>query len=515
MNLTGQRTYSDDETVDVVVVGTGAGGAPLLATLAARGLTVVALEAGPNFDPQQYTPDENQAVAINWMDERLSDGETPTAFGSNNSGKGVGGATLHWGAFTPRPDPRDLALKSTTGKGEDWPIGHAEITGYIERVEQFVGVSGPADYPWDPTRQYLMPPVARNASSDMMIRGCEALGITATDGPAAVLTLDRQQEHHGLRPACANCGACHQGCRSGAKVSMDTTYLPLAVANGAEIRPDSTVHGIEQDATGRVSAVVYTRDGVEHRQRTAALVLAAGGVETPRLLLHTGLANSSGQVGRNYMAHGATQVWGRFDEEMRSHRGYPSSIITEDFLRPSDADFAGGYLIQSLGVVPLTLSTTMVRGGGLWGRSLVDAMDNYRYLSGVGINGECLPRDENRLTLSDELDEFGIPKARIAFSQGPNEQAMDEHAIRTMTSIVEAAGATSTIVLARTAHTIGTARMGTSADTAVVDPDGRSFDVPNLWIADNSVFPTSVPANPALLIMALGLRTAERMFAAA
>jgi choline dehydrogenase-like flavoprotein len=296
---------------------------------------------------------------------------------------------------------------------------------------------------------------------------------------------------------------------------MDTSYLPLAVANGAEIRPDSMVHGIEQDPSGRVRAVVYTRDGVELRQRTSALVLAAGGIETPRLLLHTGLSNSSGQVGKNYMAHGATQVWGRFDQEMRSHRGYPSSIITEDFLRPADADFAGGYLIQSLGVMPLTLSTTMVRGGHLWGRQLVDAMDGYRYLAGVGINGECLPSDDNVLTLSDETDEFGIPKARISFSQGPNEQAMEEHAIRTMTSIVEAAGATSTITLARTAHTIGTARMGTSASSAVVDPDGRSFDVPNLWIADNSVFPTSVPANPALTIMALGLRTAERMLASA
>jgi choline dehydrogenase-like flavoprotein len=241
------------------------------------------------------------------------------------------------------------------------------------------------------------------------------------------------------------------------------------------------------------------------------VVLAAGGIETPRLLLHTGLANGSDQVGRNFMAHGATQVWGRFEQEMRSHRGYPSSIISEDFVRPDDADFVGGYLIQSLGAMPLTLATTMARGGGLWGRDLVSAISGYRFLAGVGINAECLPSEGNRLVLADETDRDGMPKARISFTTGENEKAIDRHAVRTMTAIVEAAGATETFVLPRTAHTIGTCRMGTDGDEAVVDGYGQSFDVPNLWISDNSVFPSSVIANPALAIMALSLRTADRL----
>lgn len=516
MNLTDMRTYADDEIVDAVVIGTGAGGAPLLAALAARGLRVVALEAGDNTEPHEHTPDEIAAADdINWMDERLSGGETPTAFGPNNSGRGVGGSTLHWGAFAPRPSEHDLRLRSESGRGEDWPIDHAELVGYIETVERFVGVSGPSHYPWDPDRRYLFPPVARNASADMMIRGCEAVGIRATDAPAALVTRDHDHDHGGHRSACASCGACHQGCRNGAKVSMDTTYLPQAVADGAEIRPGSTVHGIERGADGRVTAVVYRRDGVDHRQRCANLFLCAGGVETPRLLLHTGVGNSSGQVGRNFMAHGGVQVWGRFEQEMRGYRGYPSSIISEDFVRPADADFAGGYLMQSLGVMPLTLATTLVRGAGLWGRELVDAMDGYRFMAGIGINGECLPSDGNLLELADEVDDLGIPKARITFSAGENEDAIDRHAIRTMTSIVEAAGATSTMVLPRTAHTLGTARMGTDRERAVVDPDGRSFDVPNLWICDNSVFPSSLIANPALATMALSLRTADRFLASA
>lgn len=515
MNLTSMRRYSENEVVDAVVVGTGAGGAPLLAALAAKGLRVVALEAGPNFDPEHFTPDETEAVEINWMSERLSGGETPTAFGVNNSGRGVGGSMLHWGAFTPRPQLDDIRVKSGSGVGEDWPIDFDELTGYIENVERFVGVSGPAGYPWDPKREYLWPATRRNASSDAMIRGCDALGIRATDAPAAVLTRDRHQEHHGLRGACVNCGSCHQGCRTTAKTSMDTTYLPLAVASGAEIRPESMVHGIEQDATGAVTAVVYRdRDGVDHRQRSANLFLSAGGIETPRLLLHTGLANSSGQVGKNFMAHGATQVWGKYDTEMRGHRGYPSSIISEDFVRPTDVSFAGGYLIQSLGVMPLTYATTLARGAGLWGRELMDAVDDYRFMAGVGINAECLPAERNRLELSDELDETGIPKAIILFSAGPNEKAIDEHATATMTAIVRAAGATDIRVLPRTAHTVGTCRMGSDRERAVVDHAGRSFDIPNLWVCDNSIFPSALIANPALTIMALSLRTAANFLAA-
>lgn len=169
-------------------------------------------------------------------------------------------------------------------------------------------------------------------------------------------------------------------------------------------------------------------------------MLAAGGVETPRLLLHTGLANSSDQVGRNFTAHGATQVWARFDESMRSYRGYPSSIITEDFVRPSDADFAGGYLIQSLGVQPLTFATSLVRGGGLRGAALVKAMRDYPQMAGVGINAECLPYEDNRLVLGEEVDEHGIRKATITFTPGENEDAIGRHAVRTMTAIIEAAG---------------------------------------------------------------------------
>ena len=508
MDLTRMRRYPEGEEVDAVVIGTGAGGAPILARLAAAGRSVVALEAGPNWDPADHTPDEIQANEIYWTDERLSGGGTPEAFGGNNSGTGVGGSTLHWGAFCPRPRADDFKTASTEGVGADWPLTLDELLPYLLEVEDFIGVSGPADYPWEPGRTYAMPPVARNAPADFMAAGCAALGITATDGPAAMLSRDRQQPHWGLRPAANNSGSIHQGERTGAKATMDTTYLPFAVGHGAEIRAEAMVHGLERDSTGRITAVVYRQHGVDHRQRTKAVFLCGGGVESPRLLLNLEMANSSDQVGRNYLAHPAAQVWGRFDEPTMMWRGYPSSLITEDFWRSNDDSYASGYLIQSLGVMPVTLATSMARGG-MWGERLMDRLEHYDHFAGIGINGECLPSDQNLLTLSDEVDEVGLRRARIDFTFGENEQKITDHGVDVMQRIWEAAGAKDVFVLPRNAHTEGTVRMGDDPGANVVDRDCRSFDVPNLWVCDNSVFPTSMIANPATTIMALALRTAD------
>ena len=509
MNLDAMRRHATAQEVDAVVIGTGAGGAPLLARLAEAGLTCVALEAGPNFDPKHFAFDETLADEIYWTEERLSGGSTPEAFGGNNSGTGVGGSTLHWGAFTPRADARDLCLHTETGEGVDWPLDYAELLPFYERVEAFIGVSGPQAYPWDASRSYPLHPVARNAPAEIMAQACEKLGVRCADAPAAVVSRDFAQGGGATRPGCINCGYCHQGCRTGAKTSMDVTYLPLALRHGAEIRPDSRVHGIERARDGRITAVIYRRDGVDHRQPCRNVFLCAGSVESARLLLHLELCNGSGQVGHNYMGHVATQVWGTFAPEMRMNKGYPSALITEDMVRPADADFAGGYLVQSLGVVPLTFANSLARGRKLWGRALADQLARYNHMAGIGINGETLPCDANVLTLSDEVDALGMRKAAINFGYGPNERRLNAHATRFLQRIWEAAGATDIWTLGRVAHTIGTCRMGRDGDTAVVDPFGRSFEVPNLWICDGSTFPSSLAANPALTIMALSLRSAE------
>jgi choline dehydrogenase-like flavoprotein len=296
---------------------------------------------------------------------------------------------------------------------------------------------------------------------------------------------------------------------------MDVTYLPWAVRNGAEIRPDCFVTGFEQDATGRLTAVIY-RDTTDpanittRRQRTRHVFLCAGAIETPRLLLHTGLGNSSGEVGRNYMGHVSPQVWGTFDQPVRMNKGFPASVISEETIRPADADFAGGYLVQSLGVVPISWATSVARARGLFGHALTSYLADYNYVAGIGINGEVLPYKDNFVALSDELDEHGLPKPIIHMSYGENEDRLADHGIKLMIEAWKAAGARDIWSMPRSAHTIGTCRMGADAGTSVVDPFGRSHEIPNLWISDNSTFPSSLAANPALTIMALALRTADR-----
>mgnify|MGYP004707549455 FL=1 len=505
------KTYAETEILDVIVIGSGAGGAPLAARLAQAGKSVLVLEAGPSFSPSRYTSDEIEAREIYWLHERLSGGRNPQPFGGNNSGTGVGGSLLHYGAFLPRPHAGDFRLHTETGRSVDWPFSYEELLPYIEEVEALIGVSGPSNYPWDPARRYAYAPPPANPAAMKMREACDAIGIRHADGPTALITRDFNQPHFGTRKACANCGACHQGCRNGAKSGADNTWLPLAVAHGAEIRSGCHVHTIETNQAGRVTGVVYTRNGENVRQRCERLVLSAGAVETARLLLHNELANSSGQVGENYMTHISTQIWGEIDEEVRPNRGYPSLTITEDMMRPKDADFAGGYLIQSLGMMPITWASNIARGSKRRGADLVRTLAGYNRSIGMGIHGDCMPSPENRVVLSDEKDALGLPKPLITHSYGPNELAMHAHASRLLTRMWEAIGAKDLRLLDRAAHMMGTARMGTESGSAVVTPYGQSFDIDNLWISDHSTFPSATAANPALTIMALSLRTADAM----
>ncbi|QDA60313.1 GMC family oxidoreductase [Hymenobacter jejuensis] len=501
------------EEVDCVVIGTGAGGAPLLARLAMAGLKVVALEAGPWHNPQRdFATDEHAQNFLFWNDERLSAGQDPVAFGKNNSGTGVGGSTLHYTAYTPRAQPDDLHLNRDFGVGVDWPFGYDELAPYYDELEHFLGISGPTPYPWGPARKrgYPLAPLPLNGAAQLMQRGCEQLGLRTSPAANAALSARYYQEGVGWREACTNRGFCQAGCSTGAKASMDVTFIPLAVAHGADIRPNSYVTEIERDTKGHITAVVYLQNGQPHRQACRNVFLCAGAIETPRILLLNELALTSGQVGRNFMAHTGIQVWGTFDEDIRPYKGIPGSLISEDTHRPQDADFAGGYLLQSIGVMPVTFAGQVVRARKLWGPALRNYMQQYNHIAGINILGDCLPHADNYLELADEKDARGIAKPRIHFTNQENETRMTRHAEQVMRRIWEAAGARDVWAFPRNAHVIGTARMGLSGDDAVVDANGRAFDVPNLYICDNSLFPSALSVNPALTIMALSLRTADK-----
>lgn len=517
MNRGEGRTFPASEEVDAVVIGTGAGGAPLLARLAAAGLKVVALEAGKHWNPAQDFPtDEIAQTKLFWKDERLSAGADPLAFGSNNSGIGVGGSTIHFTAYAPRVQADDLRLHTETGMGVDWPLSYDDLAPYYDEVEQTIGVSGPADYPWGAKRKnsYPLPPLPLNSAAQLMQRGCEALGIRTSPAPNAALSEPYFQKGIGWRKACTNRGFCQAGCSTGAKGSTDVTYIPLAIHYGAEVRAECFATSFERDAAGRITAVVYTQDGVERRQRCKAVFLCGGAIETPRFLLMNGLANSSGQVGKNFMAHTGIQLWGQFEETTNPWKGIPGALISEDTHRPPDADFVGGYLLQSIGVMPVTYATQVARGRGLWGSSLTGHMKEYNRTAGINILGDCLPYAHNFLELSDEQDARGLPKPRIHFTAGENELRMTAHAEGKMRAIWQAAGAKSMWAFPRYAHIIGTCRMGADAQTSVVNAEGQSHEIPNLYLSDNSIFPSALSVNPALTIMALSLRIADCFLAA-
>ncbi len=506
------KHYALDDSVDAVVIGTGAGGAPLIARLAQAGLRVVALEAGRFWQPgQDFATDEREQGKLFWRDERLSAGADPVSFGSNNSGIGVGGSTLHYTAYVPRPQPDDFQIHRDFGVGVDWPLGYADLEPYFDELEQFLGVSGPANYPWGPPRKpYPLASLPLNGAAQLMQRGCAALGLRTSPAANAALSAPYYQRGVGWRAACTNRGFCQAGCSVGAKASMDVTFIPLAISNGAEIRSECFVTGFARNPAGRLTHVIYSHGGVEFRQACHAVFLCAGAVETPRLLLLNDLANSSGQVGQNFMAHMGVQVWGQFDEDVRPYKGIPGALISEDTHRPPNADFASGYLLQSIGVMPVTYGSQVARGRQLWGLPLHDHMRGYNHTAGINILGDCLPYAENYLELSDERDARGLPKPRIHFTYGENERKMTAHAEALMRQIWGAAGAADIWAFPRGAHTVGTCRMGTDPAQSVINAEGRTYDIPNLYISDNSTFPSALSVNPALTIMALALRTADR-----
>ena len=505
------QEYSNTEQVDAVVIGTGAGGAPIIARLAKAGLKVIALEAGKFWNPKQdFATDEREQRKIIWNHERLSAGDDALPFGRNNSGIGVGGSTLAYTAYTPRPHPDDFTIHTDFGVGKDWPIGYRDLEPYFDELEHFLGVSGPTPYPWGPERNtgYPLPPNEINGAAQLMERGCETIGLKTSTAANAILSKPYHQEDVGERNACTNRGFCEAGCSTGAKASTDVTFIPQAIKYGAEIRTDCFVTKLKAEDE-KITEVTYLKDGVEVTQLCKNVFLCAGAIETPRLLLMNNMANSSGQVGKNFMANVGLQLWGEFEELVHPYKGIPASLISEDLRRPKDADFASGYLVQSIGIMPITYASQLSRATGAWGTELRQKMGAYNHVAGINIHGECLPYDHNYVELSEEYDELGLPKPRIFFSNGENEKRMAVHGEKYMEKIWKIAGAKNIFKVSRNAHIIGTCRMGTNASEAVVDAQGKSFDISNLYISDNSIFPSSLTVNPTLTIMASALRIAD------
>ena len=347
-----------------------------------------------------------------------------------------------------------------------------------------------------------------------MARGCEATGIGWAPMPLATVSAPR-----GDSPPCVQRGFCRFGCSTNAKQSALTVWIPRALEAGAEIRDLAMVGRIETDDAGRATGVHYHREGGWRFQKARHVVVAGYAVETPRLLLNSacpqhpdGLANSSGLVGKNLMTQPNQGVWGVMDEEVRFNKAPPNLCVTEHWNYDDSTDFPGGYTLMSQGPMPQEWAGVQLGARGLWGEALRREMTDYNHQVGIKVVGEGLASENNRVTLADEVDQYGLRIARITYGWTPGDKALIEHSMQQMEACLDAAGAKRLFRQADdTNHLNGTARMGDDPRTSVVDPDGRTWDIPNLWVCDGSIFPTSGGVNPSLTIQAMALRTADRI----
>ncbi len=510
------RRYREDEEVDFAIVGTGAGGGTLACKLSEAGFSVVAFDAGPFWRPlEDFVSDEVGQDKLYWTDERIIDGKDPVQMGANNSGKGVGGSTVHFTMVSLRFRPEWFKCRSLLGYGADWPVSWQEMWKYYDEVEETLKISGPVNYPWGPPRKrYPYRAHEVNAAGLVLARAAEAMGIAWAPTPLATLSAPG-----GNSPPCVYRGFCSIGCSTNAKQSVLITWIPRAIRAGAEVRDRSMVGLIEVGRNGRVSGVAYHHGGKWKRQRAKNVVVAGYAIETPRLLLGSacpqfpdGLSNSSGLVGKYLMTQSNQAVWATMKDEIRWYKAPPCMAITEHWNYTDEGkDFHGGYCFLSQGPLPVSWALIVARARGMWGMKLREEMTKYIHQTGFQIVGEVEPQEQNRVELTDETDQYGIKIPRITFSYSENDRRLYKHSLRFMKQSLEAIGGRDIWHMDDTAHLAGTCRMGKAPSESVVNADGRSWDIPNLWICDGSLFPTTGGVNPSLTRQALACRMGDRI----
>ena len=506
--------FSDDSAV--VIIGSGAGGGTLANELCQKGIKVIVLEAGALQSSATFINDEWKSFGqIAWLDPRTTSGTWRVA--KDFAGlpawvcKTVGGTTTHWAGASLRLQAHEFKVRTTYGeiKGAnlmDWPITLDELTPYYAKAEDKMGV----------TRTNGIPGLPGNNNFKVMHAGAMKLGYKEVHtGNMAINSFPRD----GHAP-CLQLGFCFQGCKSGAKWSTLYTELPKAEATGnMELRPESHVSRIEHDDKGKVTGVVYfDKAGKEQRQKARVVCVAGNSIETPRLLLLSasnmfkdGLANSSGQVGRNYMRHMTGSVYAMFKNPVHMYRGTTmAGIIRDEAVHDTKRGFAGGYELETLALGVPFMAAFQNPGG--WGADFTEYMDNYTHLAGMWLVGEDMPRETNRVTLNASVkDKWGNAAPNVHYDDHDNDIAMREHAFRQGQRVYEAAGAIKSF---RTppypsTHNLGTCRMGASAKDSVCNGFGQTHDISNLFISDGSQFTSGGAENPTLTIVSLAIRQAD------
>ncbi len=499
----------------VVIIGSGAGGGTLGNELAQKGIDVVILEAGQRHEYEDFINDEWASFSqLAWTDIRTTSGSWRVHKNFPNLPawivKSVGGSTTHWAGASLRFQEHEFKALTTYGKVDganllDWPLTLAELEPYYAKAEAKMGVTRTGDLPGLPG----------NNNFKVLKAGADKLGYKECNtGHMAINSVQRDD-----RNSCQQTGFCFQGCKWGAKWSTLYTEIPKGEATGKlEVRANSHVARIEHDASGKVTGVVYfDKDGKEQRQKARIVCVAGNSLESPRLLLNSasnlfkdGLANSSGQVGRNYMRHMTGSVYAVFEKPVHMYRGTTMAGIVRDEARHDPSrGFVGGYEMETLSLGIPFMAAFLDPGG--WGRSFTSALDSYSNMAGMWLVGEDMPQESNRITLSDAKDKWGLPVANVHFDDHPNDVAMRSYAYEKGQELYQAVGATRTFPTPPypSTHNLGTNRMSEKAQDGVVNKHGQTHDIRNLFISDGSQFTTGGAENPTLTIVTLAIRQAD------
>ncbi|WP_029090340.1 GMC family oxidoreductase [Brevibacterium album] len=508
----------DRNEPSVVIIGSGAGGGTLAHELTKKGIPVVVLEAGPYLRNEDYMNLEWEAFnQMAWLDPRTTSGSWEIARDFPNLPawivKAVGGTTTHWSGATPRFKAHEFKARSAYGHIDgasllDWPLTLEELEPYYDRAERAMGS----------THRHGRPPLPANNNYKVFAGGAERVGYRHyATGPYAT-----NAEPYDGRPASIQDGFNFQGDKHGSKWSTMVREIPRALETGLlDLRPESTAVQITHDSAGRADGVIYLdAEGSMHRQAAAVVCVAGNSIETPRLLLLSatsqfpnGLANSSGQVGRNYMRHLTGSVYAQFEQPVRMYRGETmAGLIADESVHDPSRGFSGGFYMETISLGPAFLASFVEPGE--WGKSFTDRLDAYARTAGMWIVGEDMPQSSNRVTLnSSAQDVNGLPVPNVHFDDHANDMTMRDYAYSRGEAVYNAVGALSTH---RTrpypsTHNLGTCRMSERPEDGVVDRFGRAHDVPNLFVSDGSQFTTGAAANPTLTIVALAMRQADHL----
>ncbi|MGV8892025.1 MAG: GMC family oxidoreductase [Burkholderiaceae bacterium] len=509
--------FSTNDNSVVVIIGSGAGGGTLGNELAQRGVNVVMLEAGKHFTQADFENDEWAMFnKISWLDKRISAGGWHHTKDWPNLPawivKAVGGSTIHWSGVALRFQEHDFKTRTIYGQVDganvlDWPITYDELALYYDKAEKKMGVTG--------TKASGLPPMPENNHYKVMAAGARKIGYKKVIRPVA----SNSKPYDG-RPACQQIGFCMQGCKIGAKWSTLYTEVPRALeTNHVELRAQAMVLKIEHDKSGQVSGVLYVDGAGKMQLQKARIVCVAGNsIESPRLLLNSassmfpnGLANSSGQVGKNYMNHSTAAAVAIHKGPVYMYRGFDiGAVMADEVALDTKRGFNGGYYLEGL-ALGLPFTAAFMKPGG-WGREVTSALDKYDNMSCIWVCGEDMAREQNSITLHPaEKDQYGLPIPIVTKTYHRNDKAIVAHGLQQFRKLSEAVGATRVIDMPAypASHNMGTNRMSANARDGVVNKWGQTHDIKNLFISDGSQFTSSSAANPTLTIVALAIRQAE------